>query len=119
MKNLTTSLSFVGDVEHLGEVLTQAVRGGGLNSTTVGGNEGFDGGGVETSSKLFFLGLSTLDHGNSQQLFINTSIIIKDFNDFLLGFFLGSESTVTFLQVNHSIQSFNHSILAIRIHEYE
>ena len=98
-KRHTARFSFIGDVEHLGEVLTQAVGSGSLDSTAVGRDEGFDGGGVETASELFLLRLATLNDRDSQDLFIHTSVVVEDLQDFFFGLFLCSESTVTFLRV--------------------
>ena len=61
------------DVEHLGEVLSQAVRGRALNATAIGGDVAFDGCGVITASELLVLGLLSPNDRNSQKLFVDLS----------------------------------------------
>lgn len=47
--------------------------GSGLDGSSVAGDEGFDGGGVETASELFLLRLATLDDGNGEELLVGSS----------------------------------------------
>lgn len=95
----TARLCLVGDVEHLREVLAQAVRCGGLNRTAVGGDEGLNGCRVETAGKLLLLGLAALDDRHGQHLFVHAGIVVKDLQHFLLGLFLRGECTVAFLHI--------------------
>lgn len=85
------------DVEHLGEVLAKAVRGGGLDSSSGGGDEALDGGGEEASGELLVLGLDALDHGDGEQLLVDSAVEIEDLVDLNLGLGLGEEGGVTLL----------------------
>ncbi|KAH3662075.1 hypothetical protein OGAPHI_006256 [Ogataea philodendri] len=69
---LRTKRVFHRNAEHLGEVLTQVVRGSTLNTSSTGWNVTFTCGGVQSSSKLLVLGLDTLYHRNS-----NISPLVK------------------------------------------
>ena len=82
------------DVEHLGEVLAEAVAGGALDGAPVGGDKAFHGGCVQTTSKLLLLTLHALDHGHGQKLFVYPSVQIENLQHLLVGFGLVCESAV-------------------------
>lgn len=86
-----------GNVEHLGEVLAQAVRGGTLDTTAVGGNVALDGGGVVTTSELLGLGLAATDDGDGEELLVNTGVELEDLENLLTGGLLGKVGGVTLL----------------------
>ncbi|KAH3664938.1 hypothetical protein OGATHE_003753 [Ogataea polymorpha] len=77
------------DVEHLGEVLAEVVRGGTLNTPAGGWDVSFASGGVQTSGKLLVLSLNTLYDRNSKQFLVNARIKIQDLADLLASFLLG------------------------------
>ena len=52
-----------------------------LDSTTIGGNERFNGGGVKPTSKLLLLGLDARDHRDRQELFVDATIKIQDLSN--------------------------------------
>jgi hypothetical protein len=85
------------NVEHFGEVLTQAMRGTTLNGTTSGGDESLDSSSVQTTSKSFLLGLDTLHNRKSKVIGVNLGIQIQDLTNFNISFLLGQVSSVTFL----------------------
>ena len=86
-----------GDVEHLGEVLAQAVRGGTLDTTAVGRNVALDGGGVVTTGELLGLGLATTDDGDGEELLVDASVELENLENLLAGGLLGKVGGVTLL----------------------
>jgi len=54
------------------------MRGATLNTTTRGGYEPFDGGGVEAASKFLLFGLDTGDDRNRKQLLVYTAVEVED-----------------------------------------
>ena len=50
------------------------MRGSTLNTTTGGGDETFDGSGVQASSEFLLLGLDTRDDGDGKELLVNTAV---------------------------------------------
>lgn len=65
---------FYDNVEHLGEVLSQAVRSASLDTASRSWDEAFDGGGVETSGELLLFRLDTWDDGDSEQIDVNLAV---------------------------------------------
>ena len=57
--------------------------GSGLDGSSVAGDEGFDGGGVETASELFLLRLATLDDGNGEELLVGSSASEREDSTYL------------------------------------
>ncbi|KAI3476391.1 hypothetical protein L1887_62043 [Cichorium endivia] len=74
-----------GDVEHLGEVLTEAVRSAALDTTAGGGDEALDGGGVVTAGELFLLRLDTGHDGDGEELLVHLAVEVEDVHDLLVG----------------------------------
>mmetsp|Transcript_77439 Transcript_77439/g.185623 ORF Transcript_77439/g.185623 Transcript_77439/m.185623 type:complete len:295 (-) Transcript_77439:581-1465(-) len=70
-----------GDVEHLGEVLSQMVRRRSLNRSPGGRNEGLHGGGVVGAREGLRLGLGTPYHGNGEELLIDAGIQLQNCQD--------------------------------------
>lgn len=70
---------------------------GGLNSTSGGGDETFEGGGVQASGEFLFLGFHTWDDGNGEEVFVDLAVEVEDLSDFRVGFFFGEEGGVAFL----------------------
>jgi len=68
------------DIKHvrIGEIGSEAVRGGSLNTTTGGWDEPFDGGCVETTSEFLFFGLDTGNDRNRKQLLVYATVEVKD-----------------------------------------
>jgi len=68
------------DIKHIriGEVGSKAVRGAALNTTSRGGDEPFDGGGVEATSKFLLFGLDTRNDRNRKQFLVYTAVEVKD-----------------------------------------
>ena len=66
--------------------MAQTMRSSSLDATARSGDEAFDSSGIETASKLFFLGLNTRDDGHGEELFIDSAIEIKNLKDFSVGF---------------------------------
>lgn len=95
--SLTSLLGLVGDVEHAGEVLAEAMRSSSLDSTAVRRHECLHSGGVQTSGELLLLGLAAFNHRHSQQLLVHASVVVQNLQDFLSSLFLGGESAVAFL----------------------
>ena len=85
------------DVEHLGEVLAETVGGSGLDSSTGGRDETFDGGGEETSGELLVLGFDSLDHGDGEEFLVDSTVEVEDLVDFGFGFGSSEEGGVSFL----------------------
>lgn len=85
------------DVEHLGEVLTETVRRRSLDTSTGRRDKTLDGGGEETTGKLFVHRLDTLHHGHGEKLLVDPSVKIEDLVNFLLRFLTRLEGGVTFL----------------------
>jgi hypothetical protein len=86
-----------GDVEHLGEVLPEAVRRAALDSATGGGDEALDGGGVEAAGELLLLRLDSGDDGNGEKLLVDATVQLEDLEDLGVGFGLGLERRVALL----------------------
>ena len=78
------------------------MRSGSLDSAAVGGDEGLNGGGVETAGELLLLGLAALNDGHGQHLFVHAGVVVEDLKHFLLGLFLGGERAVAFLEMTLS-----------------
>ena len=85
------------DVEHLGEVLAQAVRSGALDTATVGRNVALDGGGVVTTGELLGLGLAAANDGDGEELLVDTGVELEDLENLLAGGLLGKVGSVTLL----------------------
>lgn len=86
-----------GNVKHLGKVLTQAMGGGSLDTSTSGRNETLNGGGEQSTGKLLLLGLLTLDDGHSQQLAVDLLVVVENGHDLVLGLLEGQVSSVALL----------------------
>ncbi|KAH0389325.1 prolyl-tRNA synthetase, partial [Aureobasidium melanogenum] len=102
-----------GDVEHLGEVLTQAVRGTSLDTTASGGNETFDGGGVVGTGELLSDGLAALDDGDCQQLVVNSLVVVENLKNLLASVLLGHVSGVTLLPQELARTDEGHGVLEL------
>jgi len=87
------------DIKHIriGEIGSKAVGGGSLNATTGGGDEPFDGGGVEATSKFLFFRLDTRNDRNREQLLVYATVEVKDLQDFLVRLFAREVGGMTFL----------------------
>lgn len=85
------------DVEHLTEVLAQAMGGTTLNTTASCRDVTLNGSGVETTSKFLFLGLLALDHGNGKKLGVNIGIPVKNLQHFFPGSILSQVGSVALL----------------------
>lgn len=85
------------DVEHLGEVLTQAMGSGALDTTSSGWNVTLDGGGEKTSGELFLLSLLSLDGWDGEELRVNVRVVLENLHDFVLGILSVQVSGVTLL----------------------
>lgn len=66
------------NLKHLGEVLTQMMRGAPLNGTATGADVGLHCCGEDSTSKLLFLRLATSHDRNSQQVLIDLGIQLQD-----------------------------------------
>jgi hypothetical protein len=60
-------------------------------------DKSFNGGGVEATSELFFLGFDTRNDGNRQQLFVYPSVKLEDLSDLNVSLCFGEVGSVTFL----------------------
>ena len=89
---------FVGkrDVEGLGEVLTQEVRGAGLQGLAVL-HEGFDAIGVLGAGEALALGLHALDDGHRHEVLGKVRVDLEHLLGFLDSFVLGGVGRVAFL----------------------
>lgn len=87
------------DIKHIriGEVGSKAVRGGALNTTTRGGDETFDSGCVEATSKFLLFGLDTGNDRNRKQFLVYTAVEVKDLQDFSVRLFTRKVSGMAFL----------------------
>ncbi len=87
------------DIEHLrpGEVLSETVGGGGLDATSRGGDEAFDGGGVQTAGEFLLLGFDTGDDGDGEELFVYSAVQLEDLADLDVSFGFGEMRGVAFL----------------------
>mmetsp|Transcript_6675 Transcript_6675/g.22987 ORF Transcript_6675/g.22987 Transcript_6675/m.22987 type:complete len:376 (-) Transcript_6675:559-1686(-) len=90
-------LRFVLDVEHLGKVLAEAVRGTALHPLARGRDEGLHGGGVQSSRKLFLLGFLSPHHRHGQELLVDLGVEVQDVQDLGVGLRLGSKGGVALL----------------------
>ena len=87
----------VGDIEGLGEVLTEVVRGAGLQGATIL-HHGFDAVGAQRAGELLFFGFQTADDGHSHHLFDEVSVdVVQNHQRFLLGFGFGGVHGVALL----------------------
>ena len=86
-----------GDVEHLAEVLSQAVGCAGLDATACGRDEAFDGGGVVCAREFLVVGLDALDDGDGQEVFIYGGVVVEDLSYFFAGAFFRQMRCVAFL----------------------
>lgn len=86
-----------GNVKHLGEVLTQMVRSGSLDTSAGGRDETLYSGGVITTGELFLFRLFTGDDGHSEDIFIDLSVEIENVENFLVSIGLVEEGGVAFL----------------------
>jgi len=68
-----------------------------LDSSSSGGDESFDGGGVVSSGEFLLGRLDTGDNGDSEEVGIDSSVQIENLEDFLVGFLLVEESSMAFL----------------------
>jgi len=68
-----------------------------LDSSTGGGDESFDGGGEESSGELLVLRLDSLDHGDGEELLVDSSVEVEDLVDFGFGFGSSEEGGVSLL----------------------
>lgn len=93
----TAGVGLVGDPEHPGEVLAEAVRGGRLHGAAVRGDEGLDGGRVEPPRELLLLRLAALNHGHRQQLLVHARVVVQDLQHLLLRLLLRRERAVALL----------------------
>lgn len=93
----TARVGLVGNAEHLGEVLAEAVRGGGLHRAAVRGDERLDGGRVEPSREFLLLRFAAFNHGNRQQLFVHPRVVVQDLQHLLLRLLLRRERAVALL----------------------
>mmetsp|Transcript_4792 Transcript_4792/g.11378 ORF Transcript_4792/g.11378 Transcript_4792/m.11378 type:complete len:265 (+) Transcript_4792:962-1756(+) len=85
------------DVEHLCEILSEAVGRGTLDPSSGGRNERLDGGSVQTASELFFLSLLPLDHRDGEQILVDILVQLEDGQDLLLGLAPVGERRVSLL----------------------
>lgn len=68
-----------------------------MDAATGGGDEAFNGRGVETACEFFFFGFDTGDDGHCEELFIDAAVEVEDFEDFGVGFGFGEVRGVTLL----------------------
>lgn len=68
-----------------------------LDPSTRSGNEPFNGGSVEPSSKLFFFRLNSRDYGDSEEFFVHATVEVEDIEDFGVGGSFGKMCSVTLL----------------------
>jgi hypothetical protein len=85
------------DSEHFREVLSEAVRGSSLDTSTGSRDETFDSSSVETSGELLLLRFDTGNDGDCEEFFVNSSVEIEDLENFFVGFLFREECGVTFL----------------------
>jgi hypothetical protein len=85
------------DVEHLGEMLTETMRRGCLDTSTCGWDKAFDSGGVVGSWELLVDGFGALDNGNSEQLLVDIGVPVQDLQDFGASLLLCKMCGVAFL----------------------
>lgn len=85
------------DVEHLGEVLAEAVRRAALDAATRRRDEALDRGRVEAAGKLLLLRLDTGDDGDGEELLVHAAVQVEDLEHLLVGLGLGLERRVALL----------------------
>ena len=68
-----------------------------MNASPARSNEGFNGGGVVTTSKLLLFSFAALDNRNGQQIRVDAGVKLQNVKHFLLGFLGFGERSVTFL----------------------
>ena len=85
------------DAEHLGEVLSQAVGGSGLDASSSCWDKALNSGCVQTPCELFVLRLDPRDDGDCEELFVHPSVEVKDLAHFRIGFLFRQEGGVAFL----------------------
>lgn len=86
-----------GDVEHLGEVLSEAVRRSTLDSSSGGRDESLDGRRVESSGELLLLRLDSRDDRDGEELFVDALVEGEDLEDLRVGLLGGEERGVALL----------------------
>ena len=104
---------FNGNVEHLREVLAQAMRCCGLDTSADGGNETLDGGRVVCARELLVDGLGTLDDRNGKELLVDGRIVVQNLHDFLASLLLGHVCGVTLLPQELSRTEERHGVLEL------
>jgi hypothetical protein len=85
------------DIEHLGEVLAQLMRGSALDATSIGGHIELYSCCVVGSGEFLDFRFLALDTGDSQKVLVAVSIIVEDGEDHIISLWGGSMSCVTFL----------------------
>lgn len=68
-----------------------------MDATARGGDETFDGGGVETACEFFLFGFDAGDDGNCEKFFVYATVEIEDLEDFGVGFGFGEVGSVALL----------------------
>lgn len=85
------------DVGHLGEILTQIVRCGTLNCSSILWNHCLNCCSVVATWKLLQLTLLAFYHWNCEYFFISTLVELKNVQSLCIGLLLGGMGSVTFL----------------------
>ena len=90
-------LVLVLDLEHLGEVLPEAVRGGALDAATRRGDKRLHGGGVEATRELLLLGLDARDDGHGEEFLVDAAVELEDATHLAVRLSLVGEARVPLL----------------------
>ena len=86
-----------GDVEHLGEVLAEAVRRAALDAAPGRRDEALDGRRVQAAGELLLLRLDARDDGDGEELLVDAAVQVEDLEHLLVGLRLGLERRVALL----------------------
>lgn len=70
---------------------------GRLDTPSGGGDESFDGGGVEATCEFLFFGFDAGDDGDGEEVFVDLAVELEDLADFGVGFCLCEVRGVAFL----------------------
>ena len=90
-------LVLVLNLEHLGEVLAEAVRSRALDASAGVGHEGLHRGGVKPARELLLLGLDARDDGHGEELLVHPAVEVEDVSHLLVRVSLVGERGVTLL----------------------